>query len=99
MLKKALATLLYDRFTVDSDLNEYDCDETFIDNIIRALIEGNNDGEHNTCPFKNYDCIDYCKHSMAECEKGTLITCTRDIEDIWRSFIGLDEMTKATDLR
>lgn len=89
-LKKALRVLLYDQFSVNPDLDENDSDETFVDNIIMALVEKNDDAGIHTCPFKNYQCEPYCG---IECHKptGIDITCDQYPEDVWRKFIGIEE--------
>ena len=92
-LKKAMYVLLNDTSDV-TDLDVRDSDDTFVDYIVSALIEHNSDDEENTCPFKNYDCLGSCESSRVECEEGLNICCERELEDVWRDFIGLSEVNK-----
>ena len=81
-LNKALYVLLYDQFeSVDMDL-EMD-DKCWVDYIVSALIEKNDD----ICPFKNYDCVKSCESSMEECKDGLLVTCDIEKENIWKKFM------------
>ena len=84
-LKKALFTFLYDQYDLP-DLETNESDDSFIDNIISALIQSN--GE--TCPYKNYDCIGKCEFSQIGCMDGLNIDCGKDAEGIWKAFIGID---------
>lgn len=82
-LKKALYILLYDQFesAVDMDLEMYD--EQWVDYIVSALIEKNDD----ICPYKNYDCIKNCESSEEKCKDGLLITCDSEQDSIWKKFM------------
>ncbi|MGI6550869.1 MAG: hypothetical protein ACOX4Q_12715 [Syntrophomonadales bacterium] len=82
-LNRALYILLYDQFqsAVDMDLEMYD--EQWVDYIVSALIEKNDD----ICPFKNYDCVKKCESSMEKCKDGLLITCDIEKESIWKKFM------------
>lgn len=83
-IKKALFTLLFDQYdVVDMELDVED--DTYVDYILGALVEKN--GER--CPFKNYDCIGHCKTNMAGCAEGLDVDCNRELEDVWREFIGV----------
>ncbi len=83
-LKKALFALLYDQFDIpDMELNN--SEETYIDYIISALIEKN----ENKCPFKCYDCIGKCSDNRIGCVNGLLFSCDREIEEVWREFINI----------
>ena len=53
-LKKALFTLLYDQYDIP-DMQLDDSEEYYIDYIVNALIEKN----ENRCPFKCYDLMKY----------------------------------------
>ena len=81
-LKKAIYVLLYD--LIDTyNLALDDSDEDYIDRIITALIDKN----ENTCPYKNYSCVHHCKCKKPICEDGTELVCSRELEDVWREFI------------
>lgn len=82
-LNRALYILLCDQFesTVDMDLEMYD--EQWVDYIVYALIEKNDD----ICPFKNYDCVKHCESKMEKCNDGLLVTCDMEKESIWKKFM------------
>ena len=85
-LSKALVVLLYDQY----DCQDLDCEadeESFVEYIIQALIEKN----ENICPFKNYDCVGVCKNSVEKCEERLRINCSREAEGIWKEFIRINE--------
>jgi len=84
-LKKAIFTLLYEQFDIP-DMQEDDSDSSYVDNIIYALIEKN----ENRCPFKCYDCIGECKYNMTRCADGMKFDCDKEIEEIWKNFIGIE---------
>lgn len=84
-LRKALHVLLTDQYdSVDLELR--DDDETYTEHIVSALIQSNG----NRCPFKNYDCIGHCKSNVVGCADGLDADCKREIEDVWKEFIGID---------
>ena len=83
-LKKAIFVLLYDQFDIP-DMEEDCSDSSYVDYIINALIEKN----ENRCPFKCYDCIGHCKINHIGCAEGLTIDCSREHEDIWKDFIGI----------
>ncbi|WP_454055642.1 hypothetical protein [Clostridium sp. Marseille-Q7071] len=87
-LKKAIFVLLYDQFNIP-DMEE-DCDDSsYIDYIVDALIEKN----ENICPFKNYDCIGHCKENIIGCADGLIgftDGCNREVEKVWKDFIGIE---------
>lgn len=85
-LNKALAVLLYDQY----DCPDVDCEtdeEIFVEYIIHALIEKNED----ICPFKNYSSECICKTSTEKCNEGLKIDCGREAEGVWKEFIRIDE--------
>jgi hypothetical protein len=83
--KEALYVLLYDQYdTVDMEVNQ--SDERYVDIIIGALIEVNDD----TCPFKKYDCIENCEHDTGKCASRISIDCGREKELVWKEFILLN---------
>ncbi|OPD28837.1 hypothetical protein AL713_17625 [Clostridium botulinum] len=84
-LKKAIFVLLYDQFDIP-DMEEGCSDSSYVDYIINALTERN----ENICPFKYYDCIGNCKNNTIGCEKGWVVNCTKEIEEIWKDFIGIE---------
>ena len=84
-LVRALKVYLYDQYNCP-DVHEHG-EESLIDDIIFALIEKN----ENRCPFKNYDCIGYCKFNLVSCAQGLEIDCDREHEEIWRDFIFINE--------
>jgi len=81
-LKKAINILLYDQYEPDS-LHYTNSDETFVDEIISVLIATN----YEICPFKNYSCIEKCKHHDSDCIVGRNINCKLSHESIWEDFI------------
>lgn len=83
-LKKAIFTLLYDQCDIP-DMQEDDSDSSFINHIIYALIERN----EKRCPFKCSDCIGKCKDNMIGCVSGLEIDCNKEVEEIWKEFIGI----------
>ena len=83
-LAKALKIYLYDQYDCP-DVHEHD-EESLVEDIIYALIEKND----NTCPFKNYDAMNYCKLNAC-CEYDLNIDCFRECEDVWKEFIAIDE--------
>ena len=84
-LKKAIYVLLYDQFSIE-DMETDVSGSVYIDYIISALIEKN----ENLCPFKCYDCIGHCKNNTIGCVEGLDIGCTKEIEEIWKDFIGIE---------
>lgn len=91
-LKKAIFTLLYDQYDVP-DI-EVDCDDsTYVDYIIGALIETN----EGRCPFKNYDCIGHCKVNQIGCAEGLNVECNRELEDVWKDFIAIENEDEDSD--
>ncbi|MCC5439512.1 hypothetical protein AL714_07675 [Clostridium botulinum] len=84
-LKKAIFVLLYDQFDTP-DMGESFSDSSYVDYIINALIEKNK----NRCPFKCYDCIGHCKNNTIGCVEGLTADCTKEIEEIWKDFIGIE---------
>lgn len=84
-LKKAIFVLLYDQFDIP-DMEEECSDSSYVDYIINALIESN----ENRCPFKYYDCIGNCKNNTIGCEGGWVVKCNKEIEEIWKDFIGIE---------
>lgn len=85
-LNKALAVLLYDQYNCP-DIEQGDDDETFVEHIIYALIEKNED----ICPFKNYSAECICKTSTEKCNEGLKIDCGREAEGVWKEFIRIEE--------
>ena len=81
-LKKALFTLLYDQYDIP-DMQLDDSEEYYIDYIVNALIEKN----ENRCPFKCYDCIGKCTENMVGCAEGLRFDCTREAEEVWRELV------------
>lgn len=84
-LKKAIFALLYDQYDVP-DIELRDSDNTYIDYILGALIEKN----ENICPYKNYDCIGHCDVNNIGCADGIKVDCNRELEEIWRDFIDIE---------
>lgn len=84
-LKKAIFVLLYDQFDIP-DMEGGCSDSSYIDYIIDALIEKN----ENRCPYKCYDCIGKCKNNMLNCADGLKFDCNKEIEEIWKDFIGIE---------
>lgn len=84
-LKKAIFALLYDQYDVP-DIELKDSDNTYIDYIIGVLIEKN----ESICPFKGYDCIGHCEVNSVGCVNGLNADCDRNLESIWRDFIGIE---------
>ncbi|WP_105614950.1 hypothetical protein [Vallitalea okinawensis] len=80
--KKAVHVLLFD-LTDTGDLETDDSEEYFIDYIIQALLERN----ENTCPYKNYDAKRYCPNSK-NCGKDRWdIDCNQEKVKVWTDFI------------
>ena len=85
-LSKALAVLLYDQFDCP-DVEAGECDDTFVEYIIYALIEKNG----NVCPYKNYSSEHSCKYYKESCEEGLYFDCEREPYDAWKDIIGIKE--------
>lgn len=85
-LNKALAVLLYDQYDCP-DVDCEACEETFVEYIIYALIEKNED----ICPFKNYSSECICKTNTEKCKEGLKIDCGREVEGVWKEFIKIGE--------
>ncbi len=84
-IKKALFILLYDQFNIP-DIEQDDRDSDYIEHIVSALIEKNED----RCPFKCYDCIGKCKVNHIGCAEGFKFDCNRVVEEAWKDFIGIE---------
>ena len=85
-LKKALAVLLYDQYNCP-DVDEDNHDETFVEDIVFALIENNG----TICPFKNYGGEQDCECYKKSCNEGLDFDCEREPDDAWKSFIGIEK--------
>ena len=86
-LYKALFILLYDGYDMP-DVSENDKDETFVENIIYALIQKN----EKICPFKNYSCEPYCENNKEKCLSDSLeIDCGTEEFHVWKNFINIEE--------
>lgn len=85
-LKKALYVLLYDQFDIP-DMEEDVRDSDYVNYIVSALIEKN----ENRCPFKCYDCIGKCKDNNIGCAEGLKLDCSRESEEAWKDFIGIEQ--------
>lgn len=83
-IKKALFALLYDQFDI-TDMDIEDSEENYIEYIVSALIKMN----ENRCPFKCYDSIGKCKINRIGCVEGIKFDCNREIDEVWRDFIGI----------
>ena len=80
-LIKALQVYMYDQYDCP-DVFEHD-EDSLIEDIIYALVEKN----EGTCPFCNYDCLGSCPTATVDCENSLKITCWKEPEIIWNSFI------------